>query len=51
MVLLLTFPDLKSNPGPVTDCLVAAHADQGALDVWQELVELEVAPESEEDDF
>jgi hypothetical protein len=51
VVLLLAFPELKSNSGTVADCLTKAQADQGALKVWQELVEQEIVPESEDDDF
>lgn len=51
MLLLLAFPDLKSHPGPVTDCLLAAEADSGTIRLWEELVNQEIAPESEDDDF
>jgi hypothetical protein len=51
VVLLLAFPELKSDPGPVTDCLNAAQADAAVLSLWRELVAQELLPESEDDDF
>ena len=51
MLLLLAFPALKSDLGPVTACLLAAKADRGAMDQWRELVEQEITAESEDDDF
>jgi hypothetical protein len=50
-VLLLTFPALKCDPGPVTDCLHNAKADPNILAIWRELVEQDIVPESEDDDF
>lgn len=50
-LLLLTFPDLKCDPGPVTDSLKAAGVDQTILDVWKELVLQEIKPETEDDEF
>jgi hypothetical protein len=50
-VLLLTFPELKCDPGPVTDCLQNAKADPNILAIWRELVEQDIVPESEDDDF
>jgi hypothetical protein len=50
-VLLLAFPELKSDPGPVTDCLNRAMADEGAAAIWRELVRQEILPESDDDDF
>jgi len=40
--LLLTFPKLKSNDGPVRDALIVAAAPQPTLDAWQELVDQEI---------
>jgi len=51
VVLLLAFPELKRDPGPVTDCLKANQADQAVLALWQELVAQEILPETDEDDF
>jgi hypothetical protein len=46
-VLLLAFPHLKSETGPVLDRLNAAHADDRALAEWRELVASEIRPEEE----
>ena len=51
VVLLLAFPGLKADPGPVTECLERSPDNKGALALWRELVAQELAPESEEDDF
>jgi len=51
MVLLLAFPALKRDPGPVTDCLTHALAGPGAMALWQELVKVDIVPENEDDDF
>jgi Nucleotidyl transferase AbiEii toxin, Type IV TA system len=50
-MLLLAFPDLKRDPGPVTDCLRAAGADPAVLTVWTEIVAQEIQPADEEDEF
>lgn len=50
-LMLLTFPELKCDPGPVTDCLNAAKADQAVLAIWHALVEQEILPQTDEDDF
>ena len=50
-VLLETFPELKCDPGPVTDCLYAAHANEAVLALWRELVAQEILPQEEDDDF
>ncbi|MFN0120142.1 MAG: hypothetical protein ACKV2V_06540, partial [Blastocatellia bacterium] len=50
-LLLLAFPELKTDPGPVTDCLLASGANTAILDVWRELVAQELIPETEDDDF
>jgi hypothetical protein len=50
-VLLLRFPNLKSNIGPVADRLLAMNADLKALDVWRELVAQEISPGEEDDEF
>jgi hypothetical protein len=50
-VLLLAFPELKSDPGPVTECLNRAMADEGAAAIWRELAEQEILPENDDDDF
>ena len=50
-VLLLRFPHLKSNTGPVMDRLLATNADPKAGEVWQELVAQEILPPDEDDEF
>ena len=51
IVLLLAFPELKCDPGLVTDCLIRGQATPGATVLWRELVAQEIAPETEDDDF
>jgi hypothetical protein len=46
-VLLLAFPNLKSETGPVRDRLSAAQASERALAEWRELVATEIRPEEE----
>ena len=50
-VLLLTFPNLKVDPGPVRDRLEAARATPAALEAWKELVAQEILPEDEDAEF
>jgi hypothetical protein len=50
-MLLLTFPDLKCDPGPVRECLQAEGADPSVLTVWKEIVAQEIQPADEEDEF
>ncbi|MBS1790682.1 MAG: nucleotidyl transferase AbiEii/AbiGii toxin family protein [Acidobacteria bacterium] len=50
-LLLLTFPELKCDPGPVTDCLNTAKVDQNVMAIWHKLVEQEILPQNDEDDF
>lgn len=50
-LLLLTFPELKCDPGPVTESLNAANVDQNVLTIWRELVAQEILPQTDEDDF
>jgi hypothetical protein len=47
-MLLLTFPDLKSDTGPVRDRLEAAGADATALTAWRQLVAQEILPEDDD---
>jgi len=47
-VLLLAFPHLKSETGPVLDRLRASHADDRALAEWRTLVATEIQPEDDE---
>jgi Nucleotidyl transferase AbiEii toxin, Type IV TA system len=48
-VLLLAFPNLKSETGPVLDRLTAAGASENALAEWRDLVATDITPE--EDDW
>jgi hypothetical protein len=50
-VLLLTFPELKSETGGVKAILQAAGADENVLRVWRELVEQEIKLEADDDDL
>jgi hypothetical protein len=46
--LLLAFPDLKTEEGPVADRLRAAAADEGVMAAWRELVAQPIEPEDED---
>jgi hypothetical protein len=50
-VMFLSFPDLKTDPGPVRDRLEAAGADEAILATWKDLVAQEILPEDEDDKF
>jgi hypothetical protein len=50
-MLLLTFPELKRESGPVLERLQAAEADPAILAVWNELVTQEITPADEDDEF
>ncbi len=50
-MLLLTFPDLKCDPGPVTQRLTAANAETEVLAAWRDLVQQELQPVDEDEDF
>ena len=50
-MLLLAFPDLKSETGPVLDRLKAAGAPEVELDVWRNLVAQEITPPNDDEDF
>jgi hypothetical protein len=47
-VLLLAFPDLKSESGPVLDRLRAANADEQSLVEWRQLVATQIEPEMDD---
>ncbi|HXG13121.1 MAG TPA: nucleotidyl transferase AbiEii/AbiGii toxin family protein [Gemmataceae bacterium] len=49
--LLLTFPELKQEQGPVADCLRAAGASAEVLAEWKRLVAEEILPEDEDEGF
>ncbi len=46
--LLLTFPELKAEEGPVAERLRAAGASDEAMAVWKDLVSQEILPEDED---
>lgn len=50
-LLLLRFPELKRDPGPITEHLRAAGADTATLAVWRELVAQEIRPAEEDEEF
>ncbi len=50
-LLLLTFPELKVDPGPVRDRLDAGGADAATLAAWKEIVASEILPEDEDEEF
>jgi hypothetical protein len=50
-MLLLTFPALKQEPGPVGDCLRVAGAGPEVMAVWEELVTQSITLGDEEDEF
>ncbi len=50
-MLLLTFPELKCDPGTVTDRLQSANVDEAIMDVWKELVKQEIRMAEEDDEF
>ena len=50
-MLLLAFPELKRDPGPVTERLQAMGAAPAVLAAWQELVVQEIKAADEDDEF
>ena len=50
-MLLLTFPDLKSETSLVTDQLKAADVEQKILDVWKKIVTQEIRSPEDDDEF
>lgn len=50
-MLLLRFPELKRDPGPVVDRLRAAGADSIMLAAWKTLVAQEIQPTDEDEEF
>jgi hypothetical protein len=47
-MLLLAFPELKSDAGPVKDRLIAMNAGESAMVEWSKLVATKIERESEE---
>ena len=50
-MLLLTFPALKSAPGPVGECLHTAGATPEVLAAWQAVVAQDIRPPEEDEEF
>jgi hypothetical protein len=50
-MLLLAFPELKQDAGPVAARLEAAGADPKVLEAWRDLVAQEIQPPGEDDEF
>ena len=50
-MLLLTFPDLKRESGPVAERLQAIASDPAVLTIWKEIVAQEILPEDEDEEF
>jgi hypothetical protein len=50
-VLLLAFPDLKSESGEVATSLKSLGATEEILNLWRELVAEEIAPPNDDDEF
>jgi hypothetical protein len=50
-VLLLEYPELKTDTGPVLTRLLAGSASAAALDEWKRLVASEIRPEGDADEF
>jgi len=49
--LLLTFPELKQEEGPVAERLRAAGADETIMAAWKDVVAQEILPEDEDEKF
>jgi hypothetical protein len=49
-MLLLKFPELKRDPGPITDRLKTL-GDPEVLALWREIVSQEIAPDEEDEEF
>lgn len=50
-MLLLTFPELKRDEGPVAERLRVAGVAENVLAAWKELVAQEILPEDEDGEF
>jgi hypothetical protein len=50
-LLLLTFPELKQEQGPVVDRMHATGAAPEVLAVWRELVAQELTPPDDDDEY
>ena len=47
-MLLLAFPELKSDPGPVGDRLAGVGVESAILSTWKELSSQEMLPEEDD---
>lgn len=50
-MLLLTFPELKSDSGPVREVLDSIGVTENLLNTWRELVALEISAPDDDDEF
>jgi len=50
-MLLLAFPALKSESGPVTETLKSIGASAEEMKAWRELVSREITPPNDDDEF
>lgn len=50
-MLLLTFPELKSEAGSVLECLRSSNVDGVIIEVWKEIVATEIEAADEDDEF
>ncbi len=50
-MLLLAFPELKADPGPVTTALQQLTPAATVMAVWQNLVHQDIQPLDEGEDF
>jgi len=50
-MLLLTFPELKTHPGPVTEQLDSENAQPEIVALWQDLTQQDFQPVDEDEDF
>jgi len=50
-MLLLAFPELKQNDGPVAERLRAANAGEDIMNLWRDLVSQNIQPAEEDDEF
>ncbi len=50
-ILLLTFPELKKEEGPVAERLRAAEAGPDVMAAWKELVAQDIRAEEDDEEF
>jgi hypothetical protein len=50
-MLLLTFPELKCDPGPVSEILKSSGASPTAMQFWRDLVAQEIRRPDEDEDI